>query len=121
MTGKQIAANLRGSRRKWTSGQLFDGGDGAFCVLGIKAAEAGVKPEFMEALSAGIYENPRGDEVEIPYGRFQGVKSLYHLNDDASSKRELIKTLETEYGDNHFEVEGFVAKLLQLQEKYYKK
>jgi len=106
MTGKQVAKNLRGSRRKWGQSALYD--HGAMCVLGLKAFEAGVPTKALKA-----YDNSYDKEL---YGE---VEDLYALNDNADSKADLIATLESpDYAKTQFDVEGFIKRLKAWWKKH---
>src|SRR5437660_5743721 len=99
MTGKQIAANLRKSRRRWGRKHLFR--NKAYCVLGLKAIEAGVPKEALLKFR-GCYPDSLTD--------------LIALNDGSTSKRDLISVLESGgYAEHNWPVENFIK---QLKSKY---
>ena len=108
MTGKQIAANLRRSRRSWGTRRLHSQLRETYCVLGVKAAEKGVSNLTLEWFEL--------DDNAKEYADF-GVETLLDINDGAESKNALISELEQEYPDIQFGVERFVAYLLKMQKK----
>jgi hypothetical protein len=109
MTGKQIAENLKGSKRKWGTGSLFAGG--FYCVLGIKALEAGVRNTTLQE-----YDN--SNDVK-DYASFWALGHLVGMNDKAKSKKDLItKLLEKRNVRKNFAVEKFVAYLKGLEKKW---
>lgn len=112
MTGKQIAKNLRGSRRKWGIRALFDAGEKTYCVLGIKAVEKGVSNDVLQWFEG---------EAELSFADFAGLEDLTIINDGAESKRKLISQLESpSFAKTRYDVEGFV-KYLKEEEAQRKK
>ena len=105
MKAKEIAENLRKSRRPWIKGRLYRPGKG-YCVLGIKAVEHGVSRSLLGSLN-----------LDVDYG---GVDDLFMLNDNCSSKQELIGRL-LEEPNRVFPVERFIKRLLALQKSVQKR
>ena len=107
MTGKQIAANLRRSRRSWGTTVLHNRLRRTYCVLGVKAAEKGVSNLTLEWFD--LYDAQEYDNFEL--------ETLTDMNDRAESKNALISELEQDYANTRFGVERFVAYLLKMQKK----
>jgi hypothetical protein len=118
LTGRQIARNLRKSKRKWGTESLYN--EGFYCVLGIKAAEKGVTPAVLEWFDDNNNDTLafRDEVVSVPdYSVFNELETLTRLNDKADSKQDLIDELETAYRDVEFAVEAFVKYLKSVQKK----
>lgn len=110
MTGKQIAANLRKSRRKWGKRSFYNPDFQTYCVLGIKAAEKGVSVKVLRW-------NEDGDDT-VSYDDFNELSELVSMNDSSNTKEQLISRLEsTDYAKVRFDVEGFVRHLKTAQRK----
>ena len=107
MTGKQIAANLRLSRRSWGTTVLHNRLRRTYCVLGVKAAEKGVSNLTLEWFD--LYDAQEYDNFEL--------ETLTDMNDGAESKNALISELEQDYANTRFGIERFVAYLLKMQKK----
>ena len=107
MTGKQIAANLRRSRRSWGTRRLHSQLRETYCVLGVKAAEKGVSNLTLEWFD--LYDAQEYDNFEL--------ETLTDMNDGAESKNALISELEQDYANTRFGIERFVAYLLKMQKK----
>jgi len=107
MKAHEIAANLKRSRRKWGRVKLFNRHTGAFCALGIKAAESNVKPKTMEWFQEDCLRR---------YSYWGGLYELTLMNDSSSTKEELISDLE-KHPKEKFNVEGFIRFLLDAQKK----
>jgi hypothetical protein len=126
MTGAQVANNLAHSKEKWTTGSFYDG-DGAFCVLGLKANEVGVEKGLLEALSdsnadldelvAGLSDLIGEGLPEKPdYDDFDNLDRLVRLNDDADDKASLIAQLRSKkYRRMVFDIESYRRALLKYQ------
>lgn len=113
MLGSEIIENLRKSRRPWGTGS-FAGGTGRarFCVLGLKAREAGIsiktlrKYSSVESVAMALDDLGKSDILSN-----SDVRRLEHLEgfndtdsgDDPRTKQNLIKRLgisqrpQTEY------------------------
>jgi hypothetical protein len=119
MKGHEIAENLRNSKYRFTTGQLHrvvDGED-AFCVLGLKAFEAGVPLSRLDA-TWNVSRLERSDDVS----------KIYKINDDAArtavlyvhkdiesennAKQAVVAAFDSpEYRDFDFPVEVFIQYL----------
>jgi len=112
MTGKAIAANLKGTKLPWGKGALYDHEDKQMCVLGIKAYEAGVPKRVLN-----IYEtaDDRGDAPII--STFPLLIALTGLNDGCESKQELINRLLLQ-PEKDYPVEAFIAALKKWWAQY---
>jgi hypothetical protein len=77
MTGHEIAENLRSSKLGWTTGQLHrknpDTLEDEFCVLGLKAFEAGVSIKRLDT----PWRLP--EELSLP------ISIVWHVNDSTYS------------------------------------
>jgi hypothetical protein len=120
MTGKEIAANLRGTTLKWGRTYLHHinpRGEDQYCVLGIKAHERGISDETLHAIDHEPVVGADGEKFPYkPYhsdGKVRAALSeLYNLNDQSESKEELIRKLEYPYNaDRNFPVEEFIEYL----------
>ena len=105
MTGKQIAANLRKSRRRWGRLHLFQ--DGRYCVLGLKARESGIPNGILVTFC----------NSDDPYPKY--IIPLLNLNDACRSKQGLISLLNNEHHAKHvYPVERFIKFLKANAKKY---
>ena len=118
MTGKEIAANLRGTTLEWGHHFLHRKtmlGVDQYCVLGIKAHEHGIPNEVLEAvdMEGNIVED--NSVVQKPYHDSYEIRTrlsmLYNLNDRSDSKESLIRQLESGYAEYNFPVEEFIEYL----------
>jgi hypothetical protein len=126
MTGAQVANNLAHSKKKWTTGSFYDG-DGAFCVLGLKANEVGVAKGILEALTdedsdldelVAALSDLMGEGLpgKPDYNTFDNLYELVTLNDDANDKDSLIATLRSkEWRAVVFDIAGYRRALLKYQ------
>lgn len=103
MTGKEIANNLRNSTKRWGKAFLMSRnseGEPYYCVIGLKCHEAGIE-------DSRIYRKTGDANM---YGL--NLKTLYQLNDAASSKEALIGLLEgVLWRDFNFDIEAFIERL----------
>lgn len=103
MKGKDIAANLKKSRRKWGIRRLYNSKEKTYCVIGIKLAEAGVP---LPALGMEKFDYNIGNG---------NLETLISLNDASASKAELVEKLESPtYRNMDFPIEKAVAAGLRL-------
>lgn len=109
MTGKQIAENLRNSKENWTKRALYRREKEAFCVLGLKAYEAGVSKNVLEGLAA-ISEAmaERGSVLWLKLKRAHpDINEIWQINDASITKEDCIAAFEAQ-GEREFPVEAFI-------------
>jgi hypothetical protein len=108
MTGREIAANLRGTKIPWTRSAFVvvtDGGPPRYCVLGIKAKEHGRD------------YNARDGWTDADFTRYSNLELLTELNDEALSKEALIEKLESDsYINTDFDIEGWLRDFIDKEE-----
>lgn len=126
MLGKDIAKNLRESKREWGRQKLCSVFLGltrsgkqkkvySYCVLGLKAREAGVSSEFLVIASdySVLYrEAAQGDSDYLSL-----LQRVYDLNDKASSKEQLIERFDL-CGDLDYPIERFIKYLKTLEKEW---
>lgn len=127
MLGKDIAKNLRESKRSWGRLQLCSISKSltkngkpkkiySYCVLGLKAREAGVSSEFLVVASDYSVLYREAAQGDLDY--LMQLQRVYDLNDKASSKEQLIERFDL-CGDLDYPIERFV-KYLKTLEKAWK-
>lgn len=126
MLGKDIAKNLKESKRGWGRLQLCSISKSltkngkpkkvySYCVLGLKAREAGVSSEFLVIASdySVLYrEAAQGDSDYLSL-----LQRVYDLNDKATTKEELIQRFDV-CGEVDYPIEHFIKYLKTLEKEW---
>lgn len=98
MLGKDIAANLREHRDLWTQ-TVFLNKYGRYCVLGLKAHEAGIRDDTLMKMGNSYATNPNSYPL---------LADVWKINDDALILDSVIESFE-DRGDEDFPgVEEFI-------------
>lgn len=126
MLGKDIAKNLRESKREWGRQKLCSVFLGltrsgkskkiySYCVLGLKAREAGVSSEFLVVASdySALYREAA--EGDLDY--LMQLQRVYGLNDKAITKEELIQRFDI-CGNLDYPIERFIKYLKTLEKEW---
>ena len=79
MLGKDIAANLREHRDLWTRREFYK--YGRYCVLGLKAHEAGIKDDTLLEMGNSYATNPNSYPL---------IADVWKINDGAATSIWLL-------------------------------
>jgi hypothetical protein len=133
MTGQEIANNLKNSKELWGRGSLMHRRKWIykeikfgkverekvalkkpfFCVLGLKAYEAGVTLEELDWVT-----NLRKPSTRSIYDSVPGIYAVYKINDECSTKEQVIKAFESpENANEDFPVEKFIENIKDIIKK----